>query len=456
MNSEQMNGDSGNILIIDDTPANLQLLMGLLSEKGYTVRPIPSGKLALQGIHLDYPDLILLDISMPEMDGYQVCQHLKEDERTRDIPVIFVSAFDEVLDKLKAFEVGGVDYITKPFQAEEVWARVKTHLSLHRLQQELQQKNALQDLKLAEQNVLLQQTNQELCRRLEQLQEAQLQLVQGEKMATLGQLVAGVAHEINNPLCFIGGNIGAAQDYLQDLLEILALYQENTSPPESILEEIEDFDPDFIREDFPKLIESMQTGCDRIQNISTSLRTFSRSDAGEKVKFNLHEGLDSTLLILKYRLKANEERPAIEIVKNYGDIPEMNCYVGPINQVFMNLLSNAIDALDESNAGKPFTEIETKPNCITISTEFSQDKKCIIVRIVDNGRGMPEEVKTKIFEQGFTTKAVGKGTGLGLAIAYKIVQEQHGGTIAFRSELGKGSEFTITIPELNDTETKNG
>ncbi|WP_318699341.1 response regulator [Roseofilum sp. SID2] len=451
-----MNGDSGNILIIDDTPANLQLLMGLLSEKGYTVRPIPSGKLALQGIHLDYPDLILLDISMPEMDGYQVCQHLKEDERTRDIPVIFVSAFDEVLDKLKAFEVGGVDYITKPFQAEEVWARVKNHLSLHRLQQELQQKNELQDLKLAEQNVLLQQTNQELCRRLEQLQEAQLQLVQGEKMATLGQLVAGVAHEINNPLGFIGGNIGAAQDYLQDLLEILALYQDNTSPPESVLDEIEEFDPDFIREDFPKLIASMKTGCDRIQNISTSLRTFCRSDAGKKVKFNLHEGLDSTLLILKYRLKANEERPAIEIVKNYGDIPEMNCYVGPINQVFMNLLSNAIDALDESNAGKPFTEIETKPNCITISTEFSQDKKCIIVRIVDNGRGMPEEVKTKIFEQGFTTKAVGKGTGLGLAIAYKIVQEQHGGTIAFRSELGKGSEFTITIPELNDTETKNG
>ncbi|MDJ1182471.1 AAA family ATPase [Roseofilum sp. BLCC_M143] len=281
---------------------------------------------------------------------------------------------------------------------------------------------------------------------LTDLQQAQLQLVQNEKMATLGNLVAGVAHEINNPVGFIGGNVGAAQEHLQDLLAILSLYQENASLPEDILDEIEDLDPEFIAEDFPKLIASMQSGCDRIRNISTSLRTFSRTDTDAKTEFNLYEGLDSTLLILKYRLKANEQRPAIEIVKKYGEIPEVKCYVGQINQVFMNLLANAIDALDEGNLGKTYEEIEKAPNCITVCTELSENKKNVLVKIADNGTGMPETVKEKIFEQGFTTKGVGKGTGLGMAIAHQIVVEKHGGAIACTSELGKGTEFAISIP----------
>ncbi|MDJ1182468.1 trifunctional serine/threonine-protein kinase/ATP-binding protein/sensor histidine kinase [Roseofilum casamattae] len=280
---------------------------------------------------------------------------------------------------------------------------------------------------------------------LTDLQQAQLQMVQQEKMAALGNLVAGVAHEINNPLGFIGGNVGAAQEYLQDLLEIVSLYQENTSPPEEIAEEIEDLDPEFIAEDFPKLIASMQTGCDRIRNISTSLRTFSRTDTDAKTEFNLYEGLDSTLLILKYRLKANEQRPAIEIVKKYGEIPEVKCYAGQINQVFMNLLANAIDALDEGNLGKTYEEIEKAPNCITVCTELSENKKNVLVKIADNGTGMPETVKEKIFEQGFTTKGVGKGTGLGMAIAHQIITEKHGGAIACQSELGKGTEFIISL-----------
>jgi len=293
-------------------------------------------------------------------------------------------------------------------------------------------------------------TNARLYQKAQQaltdLQQAQLQLVQNEKMATLGNLVAGVAHEINNPVGFIGANISAAQEYLQDLLEILSLYQKHTSPPEAIVEEIQDFDLDFIAEDFPKLIASMESGVERIRHISTSLRTFSRKDTDKKIEFNLQEGLNSTLLILKYRLKANAQRPAIEIVKNYREMANVNCYAGQINQVFMNILANAIDALDESNQGKTFEEIEKHPNRITISTEFSQENKNVIVRIADNGKGMPEEVQGRIFEQGFTTKDVGKGTGLGMAIAKSIVTEKHGGAIACQSQLGKGTEFIISLP----------
>ncbi|MDJ1185247.1 trifunctional serine/threonine-protein kinase/ATP-binding protein/sensor histidine kinase [Roseofilum casamattae] len=289
---------------------------------------------------------------------------------------------------------------------------------------------------------LYQQAQQALA----DLQETQLQLVQNEKMATLGNLVAGVAHEINNPVSFIAGNVEAAQEHLQDLLDILALYQDNTSISESVSEEIEDLDPEFITEDFPKLIASMEEGCDRIRNISTSLRTFCRTDTSQKIEFNLHDGIDSTLLILKYRLKANDHRPAITIVKNYSELPQVQCYPGQLNQVFMNLLANAIDALDESNEGKTFAEIEKQPNCITIGTELSRDTRSAIVKITDNGMGMPEEVKTKIFQQGFTTKGVGKGTGLGMAIAQQIVIEKHGGEILCHSELNQGTEFIISLP----------
>ncbi|MEB3342029.1 AAA family ATPase [Okeania sp.] len=288
---------------------------------------------------------------------------------------------------------------------------------------------------------------QQAQKALKDLQQTQLQLVQQEKMATLGNLVAGVAHEINNPIGFIRGNIDVAQDYLQDLLTILALYAENTSPPESIMAEIEELEQDFIAEDFPKLITSLAEGCDRIRNISTSLRTFSRRDTTTKTEFNLHDGIDSTLLILKYRLKANQNRPSIEIVKNYSQIPLVKCYAGQLNQVFMNLLANGIDALEESNKGKTFTEIENNPNRITIRTKLSADSQNAIVEISDNGTGIPEEVKEKIFEQGFTTKEVGKGTGLGMAIAHQIITEKHGGKIICNSRVGEGTTFTIIIPK---------
>ncbi|MGD1903479.1 MAG: AAA family ATPase [Geitlerinemataceae cyanobacterium] len=291
--------------------------------------------------------------------------------------------------------------------------------------------------------------NAQLYRRtqhaLTDLQQAQLQLVQSEKMSVLGNLVSGIAHEINNPVGFLQGNIQPAQDYVRDLLGLIDLYQEEVpEPSEAIEDEIEAIDLDFIREDLPNLIGSMNTGIDRIRNISTSLRTFSRTDRESKTAFNIHDGLDSTLLILKHRTKANEERPAIEIVKQYGELPGIHCFPGQLNQVFMNLLANAIDALDEGNSGKTYQGIEQNPNRIAIQTSIASDR--VQIQIQDNGCGMKPETVARIFEQGFTTKEVGKGTGLGMAIAHQIVTEKHGGTLTCQSELGQGTTFTIALP----------
>lgn len=291
----------------------------------------------------------------------------------------------------------------------------------------------------------LRQKSQELEKTLQELQVMQLQIVQNEKMSALGNLVAGVAHEINNPIGFLAGNIQPALDYIQDLFGLLDLYQEKFPDPGAEIEdEIETIDLDYVREDLPKLIQSMQTGVDRIRNITNSLRTFSRADRDYKVPFNLHEGIDSTLLILKHRLKANDTRPAIAVTTNYGEFPNVECFPGQINQVFMNLLANAIDALEEANQGRTLTEIQANPNQIKISTK--QEGNYVIVQIQDNGIGMLEEVKQRIFDHLFTTKAVGKGTGLGLAIARQIVEEVHGGQIKVSSTLGQGTEFIVMLP----------
>ena len=280
---------------------------------------------------------------------------------------------------------------------------------------------------------------------LEDLQEAQLQLVQNEKMSALGNLVAGVAHEINNPMGFLEGNIKPAKDYVQDLLGLIDIYQsEYPQPNTAIDEEIDAIELDFLREDLPKLIGSMRAGVDRVRNISNSLRIFSRKDQDHKTAFNLHDGIDSTLLILKHRTKAHGNRPSIKILKNYGDLPEVQCFPGQLNQVFMNLLANAIDAFDEANKGKTYEEIEANPNIITLQTSVID--KDVEIQIQDNGCGMKQETAARIFEQGFTTKEVGKGTGLGLAIARQIVVDTHGGTLKVESEIGKGTQFRINLP----------
>ncbi len=282
---------------------------------------------------------------------------------------------------------------------------------------------------------------------LEELQRAQLQLVQSEKMSALGQLVAGVAHEINNPLGFIVGNIECASEYVEDLLKHLQLYQKYYPQPiREIQENAEDIDLDFLVEDLPTAIASMTEGTDIIRNISTSLRTFSRADTVSKVAFNIHEGIDSTLLILKHRLKASPGRGPIEVIKNYGELPEINCYAGQLNQVFMNLIANAIDAFDESNLEEELEGGKNPQYRITISTEFQGNSRNVAVKIKDNGPGIPPNVQLRMFDHLFTTKSVGKGTGLGLSISRQIVEEKHCGKLRVISAVGEGAEFLIEIP----------
>ncbi|MEH1851420.1 MAG: ATP-binding protein [Nostoc sp.] len=273
-----------------------------------------------------------------------------------------------------------------------------------------------------------------------------LQIMQN-KMSTLGSLVADVAHEINNPVGFIAGNLTPAKEYIQNLLHLINLYQQTYPKASQEIEEtIQLIDLEYVRDDLPKLISSMREGTDRISNISNSLRTFSRADTEQKVLFNIHEGINSTLMILKHRLKANKIRPAIELVQDYEELPLVECFPGQLNQVFMNLLANAIDALEESNYGLSFDEIKLNPNQITIHTALTEDNNHVSIRIQDNGVGISSNVQQKMFDHLFTTKSVGKGTGLGLSIAYQIIVQKHKGTLEVNSVLGAGSEFIITIP----------
>ena len=304
---------------------------------------------------------------------------------------------------------------------------------------------------IAIKNAQLYERSQDYAKQLkssfEELKKMQLQLVQSEKMSALGGLVAGIAHEINNPIGCISGNIQPAADYIQDLFEIIRLYQsEHTRPTVKLIKKIQEFDLEYIQEDLPKILDSMKHSIERIYDISVSLRTFSRSDTDKRIVCNIHECLNSTLLILKHRLKASKTRPEIEVIKNYSQIPEFACYPGQLNQVFMNLLANAIDALDESNLGLSYKQIESNPNFISITTSLHEDKQSILIAIKDNGSGMSDEVKAKVFEHLFTTKPVGKGTGLGLTIAHQIIVEKHAGSIQVNSSPGKGTEFIIQIP----------
>ena len=277
---------------------------------------------------------------------------------------------------------------------------------------------------------------------LAELQRTQSQLVQTEKMSSLGQLVAGVAHEINNPVSCIDGNILHAAEYAEDLLTLMACYRQTfPEPPAALQRVMEDIDLDFLVEDFPKLLESMRIGAERIKSIVASLRTFSRMDEADLKAVELHDGLDSTLMILQHRLKSHGDRPAILLEQRYDDLPPVECYAGKLNQVFMNLLSNAIDALDEQIAVGLQSEL---PKLVITTTLLPNDE--VGITIADNGSGIPMEQQQRIFEPFYTTKPIGKGTGIGLSISYQIVTEQHRGTLTCESQPGQGTAFHITIP----------
>jgi two-component system, NtrC family, sensor kinase len=285
----------------------------------------------------------------------------------------------------------------------------------------------------------------ELKLQLYHLQQTQAQLIQSEKMSALGQLVAGVAHEINNPVNFIYANLTYIEQYSQDLLRLINLYQQSNLTVAEIQKLLPKIDLEFIQEDFPKILKSMQVGTERIQEIVLSLRNFSRLDEAELKVVDLHEGIDNTLLILRHRLDATAQRPAIRLIKEYGELPLIECYPGKLNQVLMNLLGNAIDALSEANQGKTFAEIENNVNMIWIHTTVENSER-VKVTIADNGPGITESLQSRIFDPFFTTKSVGKGTGLGLSISYQIVVEKHHGKLWCDSTPGEGAKFCIEIP----------
>ncbi|MEG4941945.1 ATP-binding protein [Microcoleus sp. F4-D5] len=305
----------------------------------------------------------------------------------------------------------------------------------------LEQANEQLENRVEERTAELKATKEEVEMALRELQRTQTQLIQSEKMSSLGQLVAGVAHEINNPVNFIYGNLGHADQYTQELLKLVQAYQTHyPEPPPAIVQQSKAMDLDFMVNDLSKLIESMKEGARRIREIVLALRTFSRLDEAEVKSINIHDGIDSTLIILGNRLKPKPNHPGIEILRNYGSLPLVECYPGPLNQVFMNILSNAIDAIELAiEQGKQITP------AISIHTGLIDESRAQI-RIGDNGSGIPEAIKQRIFDPFFTTKPVGSGTGMGLAISYQIVTDRHQGTLSCRSQSGEGTEFVIQIP----------
>jgi two-component system NtrC family sensor kinase len=349
---------------------------------------------------------------------------------------------------------------------KEIIEHQHTENELQKLTQVLEKRVEIRTSELTEALQNLYEKNQHLTQALQELKNTQAQLIQSEKMSSLGQMIAGIAHEINNPINFIYANVSHAYEYITDLLDLIALYQkEYPIPCLPIQKKALEIDLDFLTEDLPKLVESMNVGTERIRKIVLSLRNFSRIDEAEMKSVDIHEGIENTLLILQHRLKAKNGSQKITVIKQYAKLPQVTCYPSQLNQVFMNLLTNAIDALEEVEKSKR-RKILTQENSLShnlesidkayskpiiinpqihIRTELA-DNDTVQILIADNGSGMTQEVQQKIFDPFFTTKPVGSGTGLGLSISYQIVVEKHKGSLKCYSTLGEGTEFVIKIP----------
>jgi two-component system, NtrC family, sensor kinase len=482
MNYEPSITHKGNLMVVDDTVANLRLLVNLLTENGYKVRAASNGKLAVSSVQLSAPDLILLDILMPELNGYEVCQQLKLDEKTKDIPIIFMSAINDVFDKVHAFEVGGIDYITKPFQIEEVLARVAIHLENRFLQKALLEKN------------------ETLAETLDELKAAQNHLIQSEKMAALGQLVAGVAHEVNTPLGAIKASSSNINKALEGSLENLpkvfqilnqeqqlvlfmllehsyqsksqVIAKEKRQLKQNLIAELEanninkqvraiadtlidlgiyenieqyllllkDCNADLILQlvyDLTRLRSNnlnIINAVDKAAKVVFALKNYARYDHSEKkVKAQIIDGVETVL-----QLYHNQLKQGIEVIRDYEKIPEILCYPDELNQVWTNLIHNAIQAMDSQGI------LEVKVHLWTDFEKLVLQKPAIVVSIIDNGSGISPEIQAKIFDPFFTTKNPGQGSGLGLDISKKIV-EKHQGKIDVESNIGR-TIFRVWLP----------
>jgi signal transduction histidine kinase len=401
MNLKQTDDYKANILVVDDTVANLRLLVNLLIAREYKVRPASNGPMALSAARTEPPDLILLDILMPNMDGYEVCEQLKADDITSEIPVIFISAINEVLDKVKAFAIGGVDYITKPFQVEEVLARVETHLAIRNLQKGLEDKN------------------DELAKTLKQLKITQTQLIESEKMAALGNLVAGVAHEINTPL---GISVTAASVLSEDTTKFSNTYRSGKikrSDLETFL--------DTATESSRLLLANLSRAVNLIQSFKqVAVDQSSEAKRGFKVKEYLEEimlSLIGELKKIKYTIKITGDENLT-----------LHSYPGALSQIVTNLVMNSlIHAYDEADSGQIFMD-------------FKVEGERFILQYADDGKGINPENLSKIFNPFFTTNRMQGSTGLGLHIVYNLVIQKFKGTIQCESKVGTGTTFIITLP----------
>ncbi len=422
-----------------------------------------NGVEALKKLQEEAPiDMVLTDINMPGLDGLSLLTKINEIDPT--IKTVIMSAYGDMSKIRTAMNRGAFDFLTKPLDFQDLEITIKRRLEHVRELKENQRYRQEKEKSLQQSEKYAKEQAEQLQKALEELQRTQAKLVQSEKMSSLGQLVAGVAHEINNPVNFIYGNLSHANDYTQNLLNLLNLYNQHyPNPSPEIKAEIEAIDLEFLIEDLPRLLGSMKLGSDRIRDIVRSLRNFSRVDESEMKPVDIHEGIDSTLLILHNRLKAKSDQPAIQVIKDYGNLPLVECYAGQLNQVFMNLITNALDALEmgnETGVKMPLTSTEElswlNTQCplalalcpvptIRITTEVI-NRDWVGIRIADNGSGMSEEVRSRLFNTFFTTKPVGKGTGLGLSISHQIVSEKHGGQLRCISAPGEGSEFIIEIP----------
>jgi two-component system NtrC family sensor kinase len=428
------------VLLIDDQPIVAESIRRLLaSEPDIQFHYCQDVQKVIPSTLQLAPTIILQDLVMPDADGLMLVKFLRANAAIAKIPIVMLSSQDEASAKAEAFANGANDYLVKLPDPIELIARIRYHsaayinlLKREKAEQTLEHNKELETRELAQR---VEERTAELQKTLAHLRKTQAQLVHNEKMYSLGQLVAGVAHEINNPLNFIHGNIKHIKTYAQNLLELTRVYQEHYPEPKPpVSKKCQEIDLEFICQDLPKILNSLDLGIDRISNLVLSLRNFARHDESSVKSVDLHEGIDSTLVILKPKIGD------IKIVKEYGNLPLVECFPSQLNQVFMNILANAIDALEEAyELGK-----QPQPRIVIRSEHCQPDR--IVVEISDNGMGIPLEVQKSIFDPFFTTKIVGKGTGLGLSISHQIIVEKHQGNLQCSSELGQGTTFRIEVP----------
>ena len=416
------------ILVVDDEANNRKVIVAQLKDEGYAIMTAASGEQALALIDEQLPDLVLLDAMMPGISGFDVTEILKSEARTANIPIIMLTALGDSDSRLSALTHGAEEFLTKPVTRAELVVRIRNLLKLKKYQDSLSSYSSFLEGRVADRTSELESANV-------QLGEAHSQLLQSEKLAALGQLAAGVAHEINNPIAFVNSNLGTLKGYVKDMVRILGAYEaaSHASPNQvevySSLQQLKaELEIDFLCEDAPQLINESLDGVSRVRKIVQDLKSFAHVDVDpEWGPADVHECLDSSLNIAN-----NEIKYKATVVKAYADLPDIECLPSQLNQVFLNLLVNAAQAIPEST-----------PGVITVRTLREADE--IRVEISDTGSGISPENLKNIFVPFFTTKPIGMGTGLGLSLSYGIVKKHHG-RIDVRSAVGRGTTFSITLP----------